>query len=496
MMNTLNQSKLHATPQPAGLSSVLPKLSNIGPLRAIFTGILVAASLAAAAAAPAWADSETRLDPVELQKWRAVMAQIPQQEPGCFHESYPNTAREKVDCRVARLGVHPVHHMRAAGGPDIVGNSADYAAETKGKTFWAGGSFLDVTVGSEASVGVQAYGDQGILGSNEYSLQINTNNGQGTSACGHSTTFDCHVWQQYVYATDYDCDVWGCGGAVFIQYWLLDYGQCPSGWNQESSGSSNCYVNSDVVSAPDFPVSDLQNLSLHASASAGGQDCAVVYNNTGDGWGICAGDGVLDISSVWDQTEFGIFGDSGGSQAAFGFGTSFAQLLQVNDGSGAAPKCLSNAGTTGETNNLNAGKCQPLTGNGLYPRIRFVESNPFESPPAPTVSGAIASGHGLTPGHSWRSQDGRFTLSMQTDSNLVLYEGDTALWNTGTVGQHVAFMIMQADGNLVLYNTSEKAVWSSGTPGYETASLAIQNDGNLVIYYKSRAIWNSGTAGH
>jgi hypothetical protein len=84
---------------------------------------------------------------------------------------------------------------------------------------------------------------------------------------------------------------------------------------------------------------------------------------------------MLDISSVWDKTEFNIVGDTGGSRAQFGSGTSFVELLQVNDGSDTVPKCLSGAGTTAETNNLTLGKCETLVGNGLWPRIRFSESN-------------------------------------------------------------------------------------------------------------------------
>ena len=37
------------------------------------------------------------------------------------------------------------------------------------------------------------------------------------------------------------------------------------------------------------------------------------------------------------------------------------------------PKCLSNAGTTGETNNLNLGACKAKAGD--TPLISFTESN-------------------------------------------------------------------------------------------------------------------------
>ncbi len=318
------------------------------------------------------ADARPAVDPVALEKWRAIMAQNPPQEAGCFHESYPSLTREKVDCTAARPRLHPVHRTAMTARPDVVGNGNDYVAYTPGGLiFWAGGSFLDASTQSVTSVG----GNDATDGPNEYTLQINTNDRMTTSACNGSTTFDCHVWQQFVYGTDQDCDIWGCGGGVFMQYWLLNYGSCPDNWNQLGD---DCYVSSNAASAPDFPITDLANLSLHAGAAPGGQDCAVVYDNTGAGWGTCVPDSMLDISSVWNKTEFGIFGDAGGSQAQFSRigGTSFTVLLQVNDGSSAAPTCLANAGTTGETNNLNLGTCEALPlGNGLYPRIKFSESN-------------------------------------------------------------------------------------------------------------------------
>jgi hypothetical protein len=47
--------------------------------------------------------------------------------------------------------------------------------------------------------------------------------------------------------------------------------------------------------------------------------------------------------------------------------------VQVNDGSTNAPTCLANAGTTGETNNLNLGPCTATGGTAPY--IQFTESN-------------------------------------------------------------------------------------------------------------------------
>ena len=93
------------------------------------------------------------------------------------------------------------------------------------------------------------------------------------------------------------------------------------------------------------------------------------------------------------------------------------------------------------------------------------------------------------------SHNGTFLLIMQADGNLVLYiVGSTqALWASNTAGTAVQGCIMQADGNLVIYGYNE-AVWASGTDGYYNSSLTVQDDGNVVIYDRyGYARWATGT---
>ncbi len=150
-------------------------------------------------------------------------------------------------------------------------------------------------VKSEQSVGVAEYGYQGILGPNEYSIgQLNTNDKTSTSAWGCSGHRGCKVWQQFLYSTDY---VSGGVAEVYMQYWLLNYGSCPSGWNQ--SGTSNCYVNSPLADAPDIPVKEL-GVDLAASAQAGGNDCVTLYFGS-EVVSNCFRDSMLHISSVWNK---------------------------------------------------------------------------------------------------------------------------------------------------------------------------------------------------
>ncbi len=72
-----------------------------------------------------------------------------------------------------------------------------------------------------------------------------------------------------------------------------------------------------------------------------------------------------------------------------------------------------------------------------------------------------------------------YRLVLQGDGNLVLYEGDTALWASST--SDATRFAVQDDGNLVLYNSAGTAVWSSETSGNAGATLVLQDDGNLVL---------------
>jgi Dual-action HEIGH metallo-peptidase len=127
----------------------------------------------------------------------------------------------------------------------------------------------------------------------------------------------------------------------------------------------------------------------------------------------------------------------------------------------------------------------------LYPRTNLPTPNP------PTTCGNMVAGQSLGVGNALYSCDGRFQLILQGDGNLVLYKiGVRALWSSGTYGQSSHYAYMQPDGHFVLYNTALQPTWYSGTNGNPGAYLALQNDGNLVIYRNGVALWNTGTHGN
>jgi hypothetical protein len=328
-------------------------------------GLVSACWLQAAVAA----ESKT-IDP-ELaahENWRATMARNPESAAGCFTASYPETVWVRVACKTAHPLYHPVRSKPAFGGADVTGNGNDYVAQAAGLISSTLGTFPTVSdVTSEKGVGVPAFGDGGILGPNEYTLQINTNYTGTTSACaGHS---GCTVWQQFIYSPDYNTKG---EAAVFMQYWLIGWGSstCPTSW--ASAGGGDCYRNSSYVAAPDMAITSLGKLSLSGTAVAGGND-TVVFNNGTNAYSITGSDSVVDISSVWKQSEFNIVGNAGGSRADFNKGASVTVKVALTDGSTSAPTCVADSGSTGETNNLTLKTCSASAGSSPY--IEFTESD-------------------------------------------------------------------------------------------------------------------------
>ena len=89
-----------------------------------------------------------------------------------------------------------------------------------------------------------------------------------------------------------------------------------------------------------------------------------------------------------------------------------------------------------------------------------------------------------------------YQFVMQADGNLVLYNvSSQPIWASNTTGNPGAYLVNQAsDGNLVVYSASGQALWNSGTGGYPGDALQVQNDGNAVIYSSGgQAIWETKT---
>ena len=104
--------------------------------------------------------------------------------------------------------------------------------------------------------------------------------------------------------------------------------------------------------------------------------------------------------------------------------------------------------------------------------------------------GALVPNNSLTTNESIISPNGAYRLTMQSDGNLVEYNGATVKWasDTATAGSSV---IMQDDGNLVIYSSGVEK-WQSGTSGNDFAYLDLANSGVLTINSSNGVVlWTS-----
>lgn len=114
-----------------------------------------------------------------------------------------------------------------------------------------------------------------------------------------------------------------------------------------------------------------------------------------------------------------------------------------------------------------------------------------------SLADTISAGTTLYVGSTVYSNDRTHVLVMQGDGNLVLYRSGTsqAPWSSATTGRGGVRAIMQSDGNFVIYDGANRAVWSSNTAGRPGSYASVENTGKFVIYQPS-IIWTGVGGGN
>lgn len=353
---------------------------------AVATGLLSLAGLSSLLAAQSGDFATDSAEAQARQTWRDTMHNASTDDTGCFHASYPSTQWEKVACGgvPAYRSVPPTP---TGSEPTVAGNWFDYVAQAPSGHLLTSalGTFPKIIgVTSESTVNVEFNGGEsdGLVGPNEYTLQVNTNFAN-TAACGSYTY--CYAWQQYVVST-------GGPTEVFIEYWLINYGVhdgnkniCPSGFIDIGQSflfggqGDMCVQNTastTIYQKGPIPITDLAGLQLSGSAAINGTDQATATYN-GEAYAATVKDSFTDIASGWTQAEFNVLGDGGGARSDFNTGSAITVKIALTDGSTNKPICVSPTkmeGTTGETNNLVPRPGCTAVG-GASPAIQFVESN-------------------------------------------------------------------------------------------------------------------------
>jgi len=177
----------------------------------------------------------------------------------------------------------------------------------------------------------------------------------------------------------------------------------------------------------------------------------------------------------------------------YGTGTDNTAVMQ-SDGNfviyTAAGKAVWAAGTygTGESNHLY------LTGDGNIVIGTVSGSNVWQSGTGSGES-TLFTGEVLHAGESITSGNGAYSLTMQTDGNLVLYASSgKAMWDSsssyGSGSQDT--LVMQPDGNLVIYTAAGKAVWDAGTYGTGATAMTVAGAGVVsVSTVLGQPVWES-----
>jgi subtilisin family serine protease len=117
-------------------------------------------------------------------------------------------------------------------------------------------------------------------------------------------------------------------------------------------------------------------------------------------------------------------------------------------------------------------------GAGSPNRLLFVNQT--------TSTHYLTRGQALAPNQFLRSANGLFTLVMQSDGNLVIYNQlNQAIWHINRFGTPVQ-AAFQTDGNFVVYHSivgrGVVAVWDTHTANTAANLLVLQDDSNLVLY--------------
>lgn len=126
-------------------------------------------------------------------------------------------------------------------------------------------------------------------------------------------------------------------------------------------------------------------------------------------------------------------------------------------------------------------------------------------------SNTLKAGESLTSGKILKSENGKYTLEKDTKEgvyNIYSFTGGKKYFHNGATGGEAAAnkilnatLILQTDGNLVVYNDNKRATWDSKTQGffdakfretkYKPVRAVLENDGSFKLYSATgEVVWS------
>jgi hypothetical protein len=354
--------------------------------------------------------------------WNAQMVRLPFPNNGCFTATYPKIEWHEVQCG------------RPSPYRNVVGDGADYVAQTSG-------NYITSSTGTFAIPASSAGSETGVVDhspparANIFTLQMNSqspvNSSDGspfnTPAC--AGMLGCSGWEQFVFSQSQgpapkpgqQSASPGTTPGLFIEYWLYNAGPtCPAlpSWalagqpagTPWSGAGGTCVFNGPMTYVPPLTSADLPGLVMKATAGAND----TVTLTTASGMYGYSEPSVLGLSNAWTETEFNVFGDCCKNDATFTSPTNLVVNVSIADGFPAAPTCIANDGTTGETNSLTLSGTPTVIPALPEPSIEFTETN--TSPTTSTCSHSVGDTH-------LQTFDGLF-YDFQAAGDFVLAQAD------------------------------------------------------------------------
>ncbi len=226
--------------------------------------------------------------------------------------------------------------------------------------------------------------------------------------------------------------------------------------------------NANIDACNYSPARTLEAITVNATEI---NDTRAAFSNFGPCTDIFAPG--VNITSAWSTSDTAVNTISGTSMATPHVAGAAALILSANPALN--PQQVAN------TLYANATPNKVPNPVGSPNRLLFIPNPP--PPPPPPANDRLVRGQFLTANQFLRSQNGLYTLYMQADGNLVLYnQFNQALWHTSTFGNPGAFAVFQTDGNFVVYRANGVALWHTRTSGTAANLFVVQNDSNIVIY--------------
>lgn len=113
---------------------------------------------------------------------------------------------------------------------------------------------------------------------------------------------------------------------------------------------------------------------------------------------------------------------------------------------------------------------------------------------ATTLVGTVQAGTTMEPGSVVTSPNGQFRLVLQGDGNVVLYGiANAVLWASNTASQPGASLRLRTDGKLVLIRGTS-TVWATNTAGLGITSLTVGDDADISLRNAAGVVkWHTGS---